>query len=277
MVFQLHIGVLAFPFGTHAAPLLTLAQRLAAAAPGTIFSFFNSADSNKSISSARVSETVANIQTNDIWDGTPEGFSGSHFEAIALFLKASPGNFEKAMEEAESETGLKISCLITDAFCWFASDMAENRGVPWVPFWTAASCSLSAHLYTDKIQNTLGSADPEEDQTVTFIPGLSNVHITDLPPEIFIDKNPTPLALTIYNMVTKLPKSTAIVLNSFEEIDPVITKDLKSKFNHFLNVGPSSQISGVYQLRHGHLPSRTRARRISRSLGNLRIPVSLVA
>ncbi|MFX9845021.1 glycosyltransferase [Acinetobacter baumannii] len=143
------------------------------------------------------------------------------------------------MEEAESETGLKISCLITDAFCWFASDMAENRGVPWVPFWTAASCSLSAHLYTDKIQNTLGSADPEEDQTVTFIPGLSNVHITDLPPEIFIDKNPTPLALTIYNMVTKLPKSTAIVLNSFEEIDPIITKDLKSKFNNYLNVGPS--------------------------------------
>ncbi|KAK4404534.1 Flavonol 3-O-glucosyltransferase F3GT2 [Sesamum angolense] len=40
-------------------------------------------------------------------------------------------------------------------------------------------------------------------------------------------------------MVENLPKSTAIVLNSFEEIDPQITTDLKSKFHHFLNIGPS--------------------------------------
>ncbi|KAK4481632.1 hypothetical protein RD792_012537 [Penstemon davidsonii] len=242
MAFQLHIGVLAFPFGTHAAPLLTLVRRLAASAPATKFSFFNSATSNSTlVFPVGESNSCGNIQAYDVWDGTPEGFSGTHFEEVGLFLKASPGNFEKVIEEAEEESGLKISCLISDAFLWFACDLAEKRGVPWVAFWTAASCSLSAHTYTDAIQNAVGSKGSEEiaNQTVSFIPGLSTLQFNDLPPEIFPNKDPTPLALTIYNMVQKLPKSTAVVLNSFEEIDPIITKDLKSKFQHFLNIGPS--------------------------------------
>ncbi|KAK6159135.1 hypothetical protein DH2020_006449 [Rehmannia glutinosa] len=245
MVFNSHIGVLAFPFGTHAAPLLTLVRSLAASAPGFQFSFFNSATSNGTIFNERVSESCENIRVYDVWDGTPEDrvFSGSHFEAVGLFLKAAPGNFEKVIEEAEREIGLKICCLISDAFLWFACDLAEKRGVPWVPFWTAASCSLSAHIYTDEILKAVGSKGiaetAEQEQTLSFIPGLERVHFTDLPPEIFLDKNPSPLAITINNMVENLPKSTAIVLNSFEEIDPIITNDLKSKFHHFLNIGPS--------------------------------------
>lgn len=78
-----------------------------------------------------------------------------------------------------------------------------------------------------------------EDKNLSFIPGLSKVQIDDLPHEIFVKKHPTSLARTIYNMVQKLPKSTAVVLNSFEEIDPDITSDLKSKLKHFLNIGPS--------------------------------------
>nr|URQ29614.1 anthocyanidin 3-o-glucosyltransferase [Sinningia speciosa] len=242
MVFQLHIGVLAFPFGTHAAPLLNLVQRLAAAsAPGVKFSFLNTSSSNKEIFPERVLGTNDNIRAYDVWDGMPNDriFSATHFEAMELFLNAAPANFEKVIEEAEMESGSRICCLLTDAFLWFGSDLAEKRGVPWVPFWTAASCSLSAHWYTDLIQDELESNGASIEQTLSFIPGMSMVNFTHLPPEIFYSKNVTPLSLTIYKMVKNLPKSTAVVLNSFEEIDPIITKDLKSKFQHFLNIGPS--------------------------------------
>ncbi|KAL6523393.1 hypothetical protein OROGR_016996 [Orobanche gracilis] len=236
MDFRSHIGVLAFPFGTHAVPLLALVRRLAASSPSTLFSFFNSSTSNSAI----FNEHRDNVRARDVWDGTPEGFTGSHIEAVGLFLQASPANFEEVIGEAETETGLEMCCLITDAFLWFAGDMAEKRGVPWVAFWTAASCSLSAHVYTDDIIKTLGSTEKTEpEQRLSFIPGLEDVQLTDLPPEIFLDKNPSPLALTINNMVRILSKSTAVVLNSFEEIDPLITNDLRSKFQHFLNIGPS--------------------------------------
>nr|QBL54224.1 flavonoid 3-O-glycosyltransferase [Scutellaria baicalensis]8I0E_A Chain A, Glycosyltransferase [Scutellaria baicalensis] len=245
MVFQSHIGVLAFPFGTHAAPLLTVVQRLATSSPHTLFSFFNSAVSNSTLFNNGVLDSYDNIRVYHVWDGTPQGqaFTGSHFEAVGLFLKASPGNFDKVIDEAEVETGLKISCLITDAFLWFGYDLAEKRGVPWLAFWTSAQCALSAHMYTHEILKAVGSngvgETAEEELIQSLIPGLEMAHLSDLPPEIFFDKNPNPLAITINKMVLKLPKSTAVILNSFEEIDPIITTDLKSKFHHFLNIGPS--------------------------------------
>ncbi|CAA3030384.1 anthocyanidin 3-O-glucosyltransferase-like [Olea europaea subsp. europaea] len=238
MAFHAHIGVLAFPFGSHAAPLLTLVRRLAAASSSDIiFSFFNTEKSNCAIFSG---QEFDNIKAYDVWDGTPEGeaFSGSHFEAMQLFLDATPGNFEKAMKEAESESGVKISCLLTDAFLWFACDMAEERRVPWVALWTSSSCSLSAHMYTDQIWSMMRSTGVAErkEKTLSFVPGMSSVRFSDLPGEILPEKSESPLAIMIYKMVQKLPKSTAVVLNSFEEIDPLITTDLKSKFRNFLNI-----------------------------------------
>ncbi|XP_073132496.1 anthocyanidin 3-O-glucosyltransferase-like [Henckelia pumila] len=235
MVFHSHIGVLAFPFGTHATPLLSLVQKLANSTSGIQFSFFNSASSNEIIFSTYVSD---NIRAYQVWDGKPDAFSGTHFEEVQLFLNASPMNYEKAIEEAETETGLKICCLLTDAFLWFGCDLAEKRGVPWVAFWTSASCSLSAHLHTDLIQDALEHKGATMEQKLLFIPGMSEASFSDVPPEIFHTQNPTSLAVTIYKMVEKLPKSTAVVLNSFEEIDPIIAKDLQSKLHHFLNVGP---------------------------------------
>nr|WGJ64307.1 UGT154 [Lysionotus pauciflorus] len=240
MVIHSHIGVLAFPFGTHATPLLNLVQKLANSTPGIQFSFFNSSSSNETIFSTYVSETFDNIRPHQVWDGKPDGqaFSGTHFEEVQLFLNASPMIYEKAIEEAETETGLKICCLLTDAFLWFGCDLAEKRGVPWIAFWTSASCSLSAHLHTDLIQHAMEHKGATMEQKLSFIPGMSVANLSDVPPEIFHTQNPTSLAITIYKMVEKLPKSTAVVLNSFEEIDPIIAKDLKSKLPNFLNVGP---------------------------------------
>ncbi|EPS63471.1 hypothetical protein M569_11313, partial [Genlisea aurea] len=232
-----HVGVLSFPFGTHAAPLVALVRRLAAAAPTVRFSFFNGSTSNRNIDIVAVAEAHANVKGYDVWDGTPEGFSGTHFEEVGLFLKASPGNFQKALEVAEAQVGLPVSCFIADAFLWFTGELAEKRGVPWLAFWAAASCSLAAHVYTHEIVAAAKDRSPRG--KLTSIPGLETADFDDLPPEIFLEENPTPLAVTIDKMVKHLPSSAALVLNSFEEIDPTITADLKTKFRHFLNIGPS--------------------------------------
>ncbi|GFP86804.1 hepatocyte growth factor-regulated tyrosine kinase substrate [Phtheirospermum japonicum] len=65
------------------------------------------------LTSKCVSNMHDNIWVYDVWDGMPEGpvFTGSHFEAVGLFLKALLSNFEKVIEEAENEVGLKMRCL----------------------------------------------------------------------------------------------------------------------------------------------------------------------
>lgn len=92
----------------------------------------------------------------NVWDGTADG------EALITheeFIMAMPGNYQKAIAEAEAETGTKFGCFLTDAFLWFGGDLAAERGsgVPWVALWTAGSCSLSAHLYTDFVRSLVAN------------------------------------------------------------------------------------------------------------------------
>ena len=77
-------------------------------------------------------------------------------EDINLFLKVAAKGFKLAMQAVEVETRRRIGWVMADAFLWFSSDMAEERGIPWVPIWMSGACSLSVHLYTDLIRETVG-------------------------------------------------------------------------------------------------------------------------
>lgn len=147
-----HIAVFAFPFGTHAAPLLHLVRRLATSAPSVSFSFFSTSKSNASIFSS--GQYSGNIRAYDVADGSPEGhvFSGGKEEPVEFFLKVAPESFKKAVKVAEADAG-EVGGLLTDAFLWFSGKMAAAMGVPWVAFWTAGPSSLSVHMHTDLIRN----------------------------------------------------------------------------------------------------------------------------
>ncbi|CAI9098558.1 OLC1v1035227C1 [Oldenlandia corymbosa var. corymbosa] len=242
-----HIAVLAFPFGSHPIPMLNLVKRIAASAPENVnFSFFCTPESNKSyFSGAKGDEEFANIKAYSVWDGVPKDhlFSGnSQLERIGLFLNATPGNFEMAMKEAEQETGVKICCLLTDAFLGFAGDLAEKIGVPWVPFWTSGSCSLAAHLYTDEIRKLASTTE----RTIGMIPGMEGLSIGDMPREILLTNEQSPIALLLYNVALNLPRATAVVVNSFEELDPAISLDLKPRFKNYLNISPFHSIAAQH-------------------------------
>lgn len=158
-----HVAVLAFPFGTHAQPLLRLVRRIAAASPAVMFSFFSSEKSNlASFLGERRGDGDAcpNLVAYDVWDGAPKGYvpSGRNpVEPVEIFLRVVPGNIEGVLDVAERERGCKITCLLTDAFYWFAADMARERGVPWVPVWIAGPCSLLVHMETDAIRQIFGT------------------------------------------------------------------------------------------------------------------------
>ncbi|KAF8400374.1 hypothetical protein HHK36_013672 [Tetracentron sinense] len=239
-----HVVVFAFPFGTHAVPLLTLSRKLALSAPEVTFSFFNTAKSNNSVNGTKT-EAVANLKVYDVADGVPEDYvlTGRPLEDIELFMKATPGNFKKGIELAIAETkGLeekKISCIISDAFLWFSGEMADQMKVPWVSLWTAAPGSLSAHFYTDLIRHTIGDdVKTAMEEPLSFIPGMSKLRVGDLPDGIVFGRLESLFSCMLHRMGQMLPRAAAVVINSFEELDPTILDDLKSKFQKCLTVGP---------------------------------------
>lgn len=238
---QKHVAVMAFPFATHAGLLLGLLHRLAGALPNVMFSFFSTAKSNASLFSGK-SPIQLNIKPFDIQDGVPEGyvFSGRPQEDIDLFLKAAPENFRKELKVAEEVVGIKVSCVMADAFLWFSGEMAEEVGGCWVPVWTSGAGSLSVHVHTELIRETIGlnGVAGREDEILKFIPGFSELRLGDLPSGVVFGNLESPFAVMLHKMGQTLSKASALPINSFEELDPPLIQDLKSKFKNVLNVGP---------------------------------------
>ncbi|KAJ4959341.1 hypothetical protein NE237_026452 [Protea cynaroides] len=239
-----HVAVLAFPFGTHAAPLLSLTRRLAFAAPEITFSFLSTAQSNRSVFLSDLNPPLPNLKSYDIDNGIPHGyqFKGNPLDLIGFFLGSAPVSFKKGMEAAIADIGNKISCLITDAFLWFAAGIADELGVPWIPIWTSGPVAISTHFYTDLIRSKI-AVGPDgitvrEDEVLDFMPGFSSIRVRDLPEGVVSGDLESPIARMLHQMGRTLIRGEVIVVNSFEELDSIVIEDLRSKLKQFLTVGP---------------------------------------
>ncbi|KAH7569362.1 hypothetical protein JRO89_XS06G0151000 [Xanthoceras sorbifolium] len=231
---QKHFAVFAFPFTTHAAPLLALVRKLSESAPDSKFHFFNTAQSNASLFSK--DHDCERVKPWSVDTGLPKGYKstkGPSNEPLEYFLKATPGNFETAV----AETGLPFDGIISDAFLWFAKEMAEEMRVPWIPYFTAGPRALLVHVVADDLRARLGINGPK-DQTLEFLPGFSAIRAVDIPEGIISGSFDSPFQMMMCKMGQMLPHASAVAINSFEEIDPIVVKTLKSRLSNLLNIGP---------------------------------------
>lgn len=83
----------------------------------------------------------------------------------------------------------------------------------------------------------------EEDQTLNLIPGMSKIQIRDLPEGVLFGNLESLFSQMLHNMGRMLPRAAAVLMNSFEELDPTIVSDLNSKFNNILCIGPFNLVS----------------------------------
>ncbi|XVE98726.1 hypothetical protein REPUB_Repub03eG0132900 [Reevesia pubescens] len=240
-----HIAVLAFPFGTHAGPLLSIIRQLSAASPGAMFSFLTTEQSSNSIF-AKDREKLDTIKPFNVWNGLPEGYSfkGNPHEPVDYFLKAVPGNFRDAIDQLVAETGKRIDCLITDAFYWFGADIAEELNVPWVALWTSSPRAIFIHVETDLIRQHLGINGPQ-DKTLDFLQEFSGIRAADLPDGVISGNFDAAVPALLHKMGLALSRATAIAANSYEDLDYAVVNMLKSRFNMFLNVGPFNLFSQI--------------------------------
>ncbi|KAJ4709369.1 Glycosyltransferase [Melia azedarach] len=235
---QKHVAALAFPFGTHATPMLNLVRRLSSAVPDVKFSFLCTAHVNEALFSKKDELDVDKIKPVNVDSGLPEGFQfrGNPEEPVEYFLKATPGNFERALKTAVAEMGTEVSCLLTDAFLWFSAEIAESMRVPWIPYWTSGARSLLLHVDTDNIRQIMGVNVPEN-KTLDFLPGFSSIRAKDLPEGIISGDIEGPFPEMLHKLGKAMPKATVVVSNHIEELDLTVVETLKSRLRRFLNIG----------------------------------------
>ncbi|KAL4296219.1 hypothetical protein GQ457_12G025160 [Hibiscus cannabinus] len=235
-----HVVVMAFPFGTHAAPLLDLVRQLSEACPDTVFSFLSTQQSNSSTFRKKLNR----VKPFNVWDGLPQGyrFRGNPHEPVQYFLKAVPRNFTEVLEEVVAETGKPVDCLITDAIYAFGADIADELNVPWVALWTAGPRALFVHAETDFIRQNVSNNGPQ-DKPLDFLPDFSGIGVADLPGGITSGDFNSAMPALLHKMGRALSRAAAIAANSYEDLDNKVVNMLKSGFNMYLNIGPFNLVS----------------------------------
>ncbi|KAK3436203.1 hypothetical protein EUGRSUZ_C00831 [Eucalyptus grandis] len=248
MASEKHVAVLAFPFTSHPLPLANLLHKLAEAAPDVHFSFLSTAKSNGDVfpPSSRA-ELPPNVWIYDVNDGLPAGGHRAMklhpLEQVDVFLKQAQESFRAALDAAERDARKKVSCLLSDAFLVFACEIAEQTRVPWVTFWVASPCFLSACIHIDVLGQlrhgtSRGGVPEADDKALEMVPGLSLFRMSDFPDVILQDPNPKMVPNLLRQMGHVLPRAAAVVMNSFEEANPaLLVADLKSKLKILLHVG----------------------------------------
>lgn len=251
-----HVAVCAFPFTSHPLALYSLVCRLAEEAPQLHFSFLCTSRANSKIST-KTTILPTNIKISDIEDGLPEGFEPEDLaQEASNFYKQFPENFKRGVDAAVEETGGKrVTSLIVDGlFSFDLGNMAEEMNVPWVAFTVPAPYDLAAWLQKDLIQQLYANAqmdhDHPEDQLIDIVPGLPPSPFKDFPHEL-LERNPSNqlLAQVLLSMIRKIQEASAVVMNSYEELNPLLlTNYLKSKFLNIFyvsSVTPSKLASGT--------------------------------
>ncbi|KAI4381104.1 hypothetical protein MLD38_007212 [Melastoma candidum] len=216
-----YVAVFAFPFATHAAPLLDLIRGIATSSPSTEFFFFSTDKSNMAnFPDGARDPRFPNIKPRNVHDGVPDGFvpTGNPLAFVHMFLKVMTGSFRRALVKLEEEMGCKISCLVTDAFYWFGEEIAGERNVPWVPVWIAGPKSILSHILTDRIRETLGT-EGYQGKSLDFIHEFQSLRPADIPSEVFVpDLSADPFAEMVHRMGHALPRSTALATNYYPSL-----------------------------------------------------------
>ncbi|KAM7252695.1 hypothetical protein ACFE04_008204 [Oxalis oulophora] len=239
-----HIAALAFPFGTHASPLLSLVRRISLSLPDAKFSFFSTEPSNNKLLNGI--EESSSIKHYNVDDGLPDDFvfKGNPQEPVEYFLKSALVIFKQAMEDVEMQTRHKITCLITDSFFWFAADIAEEMNVPWIALWTSGPYAIFLHIETEEIREQMGIDGPGE-RSLDFFPGFSKILAADLPAGIISGCTDSTFSQILYYMGKTLLRATATATNSFEELDPEVVDAVKRKIKNFLNFTKEATIKAL--------------------------------
>ncbi|KAI3473177.1 hypothetical protein Pfo_030050 [Paulownia fortunei] len=238
-----HVVILPFPAQGHIKPMLMLAELLSQAS--FTISFVNNEHSHRRILSlidqAAFRLRCPGIKFLSIPDGLPPDHPRTGPSTVDLFFSTSTVS-KPIFKNLIASMSQAPACIISDGIMSFAIDVAAELGIPAITFRTySATCTwtyfhLQKLIQYGEIPVLEGSEDM--DRLIPCIPGLENImrrrdlpHICRLEPESQV--------LQFYiSQTSKMTKASALILNTFEELEAPIISHLRSIFPAVYAIGP---------------------------------------
>ncbi|KAL5992480.1 hypothetical protein ACLOJK_013399 [Asimina triloba] len=240
-----------YPSQGHIGPMTKLAKLLHS--KGFYITFVNTQFNHNRLLRSRGSQSLDGL--DDFRFATiPDGLPPSDFDGIqdvpALCDSTSKHCLapfrDLVIKLREDPQVPRISCIVADGVMTFGLCAAEQLGIPGIMFWTASACGLMGYLqYQDLVDRGLvpfkDSNYPTNgilDTPLDWIPGMKGMRLKDIP-SFIRTTDPSDIMLNFFiQEVARAPKASAIVLNTFDDMEREVLDALKARLPNIYTIGP---------------------------------------
>ena len=139
-----------------------------------------------------------------------------------------------------------VSCIVSDGVMNFTLDVAEEPGVLEVLFWTTSACGLLGYVHYRQLMEKGYTPLKDEsyltngylDTVIDWIPAMKSIPLRDLPAFIRTTDPNFIMLDFIFAEIERARKASAIILNTFDDLEHEVLGTLSSILPPVYSVGP---------------------------------------
>ncbi|XP_059636366.1 7-deoxyloganetic acid glucosyltransferase-like [Cornus florida] len=246
-----HVVILPFPAQGHIKPMLMLAKLLCHA--NFNVTFVNTDHNHNHIINS-INQTTFNshfptLRFEAIPDGLPPEHPRSGLHILDLFYSiesASKAKFKDLIVSLGQENGVPYcsppTCVISDGIMSFAIDVAEELHIPVITFRTYNASCTWVYFHIEKLiqeGHIPFKGDVDMDGAIDSVPGFEGVlRRRDLPGICRLKEVDDPHLQFFIRQTSTTKRASALILNTFEELESPIISRFLSIFPKVYPIGP---------------------------------------
>ncbi|KAK6923386.1 hypothetical protein RJ641_011690, partial [Dillenia turbinata] len=193
---------------------------------------------------SNIFEGLSDFRFETIPDGLPQSDRDATQDPVLLTYAAQGnflGPFRELIEKLNSGVSdsckvPQVTCIVPDALMSFGIKVAEEIGVPGVPFWTASACGFMAYLNTPELvrrglfpsKGQKFNWDGHLDSPIDFIPGMRNLRLRDFPNcRALAHDHDHIISHFLSEKAEESLKTSAIIFNTFDTFEQEVLEAIK--------------------------------------------------
>ncbi|KAE8684787.1 UDP-glucosyl transferase 85A3 [Hibiscus syriacus] len=244
-----HVVFLPFPAQGHVKPLLKLAELLSHA--GFQVTFINTQYIHRRLLLSIDVDAFQRRFPNFHFLSIPDGLPPHHPRSLEYLLPSIGSATLAALRRLLVSDLLNrtATCIIADGIMPSSAVTAgEEFRIPVLAFRTFSACCTWTNFHLSKLieEGEVPVQDKDMDKLVTCIPGLENVlRRRDLPSICRVQKAGDPILEFFIKEAKAMLGASALILNTFDELEAPMVSKLTSFFSKIYTIGPLHAISNV--------------------------------
>ncbi|KAL2232630.1 UNVERIFIED_CONTAM: 7-deoxyloganetin glucosyltransferase [Sesamum indicum] len=249
-----HAVCIPFPAQGHINPMLKLAKLLHH--NGFHITFVNTEYNHQRLLKSRGPSSLEGLPSfrfETIPDGLPPSDAADATQDIPSLCQSTTTtclapfrDLLAKLNDTGSSNVPPVSCIVSDGVMSFTVEAAEELGIPEIFFWTPSACGFFAYTQYEKLIEKGYSPLPDAsfltngylDTIIDEIPSMKGIRLRDIPSFIRTTNPDEFMVKFVVDETRRARRASAIVLNTFEDLERDVLDALSSILPPIYAIGP---------------------------------------